>query len=38
LVIQVGIITALAADNLERAGVAFRVTDAEAGWLAPKLD
>jgi hypothetical protein len=38
LVIQVGIITALAADNLERAGVAFRVTVAEAGWLAPKLD
>jgi hypothetical protein len=37
-VIQGGIITALAADDFERAGVVFRVTDSETGWLAPEHD
>jgi hypothetical protein len=37
-VIQVGIVTALAADDFERAGVAFCVAGAETGWLAPERD
>jgi hypothetical protein len=38
LVTQVGIITALAADDLERAGVVFRVAGAGTGWLTPEFE